>query len=172
MTPSLLRPALPRRLTGPRTNPVTRHLGALSLALLLGLGLALNPLASPRAPAAVSVATLGSVATVAAQQVGTPYRYGGTTPRTGFDCSGLTQYSYSRAGKRIPRTAQQQYAATTRISAAAARPGDLVFFLSGSQVYHVAVYAGAGYIWHAPKPGKRVAKVKLWTSAVRYGRVR
>ena len=92
--------------------------------------------------------------------------------RLGFDCSGLTLYAYGRAGKRLPRTAQQQYAASTRISRAAARPGDLVFFHSGRTIYHVAVYAGAGWIWHAPKPGKRVAKVRLWTSAVTYGRVR
>jgi cell wall-associated NlpC family hydrolase len=47
-----------------------------------------------------------------------------------------------------------------------------VFFLAGRRVYHVAIYAGGGYVWHAPKPGKRVSKAKLWTSAVRFGRVR
>ncbi len=142
------------------------------LALLLGLGLVVSPVATPEAHAAVSLGTVSSAARVAAAQVGVPYRYGGTSPSTGFDCSGLTLYAYARAGKRLPRTAQQQYAAATRISRASARPGDLVFFHSGSTVYHVAVYAGSGWIWHAPKPGKRVAKVRLWTSAVTYGRVR
>ena len=52
------------------------------------------------------------------------------------------------------------------------RPGDLVFFFSGSHVYHVAMYAGHGKIWHAPKPGDRVKLVPLWTTHVRYGRVR
>ncbi|GAB3434082.1 C40 family peptidase [Phycicoccus ginsengisoli] len=141
-------------------------------ALLLGLGLVVSPAATPKAHAAVSLGTVSSAARVAAAQVGVPYRYGGTSPRTGFDCSGLTLYAYARAGKLLPRTAQQQYAAATRISRSSARPGDLVFFHSGRTIYHVAVYAGAGYIWHAPKPGKRVAKVRLWTSAVTYGRVR
>ena len=51
-------------------------------------------------------------------------------------------------------------------------PGDLVFFFHGRHAYHVAIYAGHGMIWHAPRPGKKVKKVKLWTSHVRYGRVR
>lgn len=96
---------------------------------------------------------------------------GGTSPRTGFDCSGLTQYAYARVGKHLPRTAQQQYRATIRISRGA-RPGDLIFFFSGGTAYHVAIYAGRGYIYHAPRAGKRVSLVRLWTSAVRIGRVR
>jgi cell wall-associated NlpC family hydrolase len=156
-----IRHALPRRAAG------------LAVALLLATGLAVSPAATPAADAAVSAPTLVKVASTAAAQVGVPYRYGGTSPRTGFDCSGLVQYAYARAGKRVPRTAQQQYGATTRISAGSARAGDLVFFHSSrTVVYHVAVYAGHGYIWHAPRPGKRVAKVKIWTNSVTYGRVR
>ena len=160
MLTTLLRRALPSRWP------------AYLFALVLGLGLVVSPAATPKAHAAVSLGTVSSAARVAAAQVGVRYRYGGTSPRTGFDCSGLTLYAYGRAGKRLPRTAQQQYAASTRISRSSARAGDLVFFHSGRTIYHVAVYAGAGWIWHAPKPGKRVAKVRLWTSAVTYGRVR
>jgi cell wall-associated NlpC family hydrolase len=143
-----------------------------ALALLLGLAIAVNPGSAPKADAAVSAAVSFKALTVAASVKGVPYRVGGTSPRTGFDCSGLTKYAYARVGKRIPRTAQQQYNAAIKIPRRSALPGDLVFFLAGRRVYHVAIYAGGGYVWHAPKPGKRVSKVKLWTSAVRFGRVR
>lgn len=156
-----LSPALPRRLAG------------LAVAALLAVGITVSPIGAHRAEALTTVAQLNTVARTAAAQVGVRYRYGGTTPRTGFDCSGLTKYAYAKAHKYLPRTAQQQYNYARHISRASARPGDLVFFHSSrSRVYHVAVYAGHGYIWHAPKPGKRVAKVKIWTSAVSYGRTR
>ncbi|MEV8376764.1 NlpC/P60 family protein [Kribbella sp. NPDC056861] len=106
----------------------------------------------------------------AAKLKGTPYRYGGTTTR-GFDCSGYTGYVYKKAGKKLPRTSRQQYSATKHISRAAAKPGDLVFFRSGGGgVYHVGIYAGSGLLWHASKPGKPIAKAKIWTSSVAFGR--
>ena len=52
------------------------------------------------------------------------------------------------------------------------RRGDLVFFTSRGSVYHVAIYAGHGYIWHAPYSGARVRRDHIWTSSVFYGRVR
>lgn len=107
----------------------------------------------------------------AAKLKGTPYRYGGTTTR-GFDCSGYTGYVYGKAGKKLPRTSRQQYSATKHISRSAAKPGDLVFFLSGgSGVYHVGIYAGSNTLWHSSKPGKPIAKAKIWTSSVAFGRV-
>lgn len=123
--------------------------------------------ASALAPSMVGVRAVS----VAATRRGAVYRLGSQGPRA-FDCSGLTRWSYARVGKRLPRTAQQQWAATLHIRPTSRRPGDLVFFFSGRRVYHVAMYAGNGYIWHAPKPGTRVKRVKLWTSHVRYGRVR
>lgn len=146
--------------------------GSILLALFLALGLLVAPSATPRAEAAVSATTSSKALRVAAAQKGIRYSYGGTSPRTGFDCSGLTRYAYAKVGKKIPRTAQQQYNATVKISRKSARPGDLVFFGGSRSIYHVGVYAGSGYIWHSPRPGKRVAKVKLWTSAVKFGRVR
>ncbi|MEU8225938.1 NlpC/P60 family protein [Kribbella sp. NPDC048915] len=107
----------------------------------------------------------------AAKLKGTPYRYGGTTPR-GFDCSGYTGYVYKKAGKKLPRTSRQQYSATKHISRKTAKPGDLVFFRnSGGGVYHVGIYAGGNMLWHASKPGRPVAKAKIWTSRVAFGRV-
>ncbi|MGC4943781.1 C40 family peptidase [Kribbella sp. DT2] len=106
----------------------------------------------------------------AAKLKGTPYRYGGTSTK-GFDCSGYTGYVYKKAGKTLPRTSRQQYSATKHISRAAAKPGDLVFFKSGGGgVYHVGIYAGANTLWHASKPGKPVAKAKIWSSNVAFGR--
>jgi cell wall-associated NlpC family hydrolase len=106
----------------------------------------------------------------AAKLRGAPYRYGGTTPR-GFDCSGYTGYVYKKAGKKVPRTARSQYKATKHLSRAAAKPGDLVFFKSsGGNVYHVGIFAGGNMLWHASKPGRPVAKAKIWSSRVAFGR--
>lgn len=108
---------------------------------------------------------------VAAAQQGDPYRYGATGPNA-FDCSGLTSFAYKRVGKALPRTSSMQRSATKRIRAGQARRGDLVFFHGSSGVYHVGLYAGRGRIWHAPQPGTRVHRAKIWTRSVSYGRVR
>lgn len=101
-----------------------------------------------------------------------PYRYGGTSPRTGFDCSGLTQYAYGTQGIKLPRTATQQRAAVKRISRAQARPGDLVFFPSGSRVSHVGLYAGNNMIVDAGSSKRGIVHRKIWTSNVQFGTVR
>ncbi|MEW2071094.1 C40 family peptidase [Streptomyces sp. NPDC007346] len=108
---------------------------------------------------------------VAASKKGAPYKYGAAGPSR-FDCSGLTLYSFKKAGKKLPRTAQQQYNKTTRITASKRKPGDLVFFHSGRSVYHVGIYAGSGKIWHSPKTGDVVRLAKIWSKSVWYGRVR
>ncbi|CAL9378585.1 C40 family peptidase [Streptomyces sp. enrichment culture] len=108
---------------------------------------------------------------VAASKKGSPYRWGATGPHR-FDCSGLTLYSFKKAGKKLPRTAAQQYNKTSRVSAKNRRSGDLVFFHSGSSVYHVGIYAGKNRIWHAPKTGAVVRLEKIWSSKVWYGRVK
>jgi cell wall-associated NlpC family hydrolase len=153
-------------------SALPRRLASIPIAALFGLTLAINPMSAPNAEAAVSARVGMRALHVSAAQVGVRYRSGGTSPRAGFDCSGLTQYSYARVGKRLPRTAQQQYGATIRISRGAARPGDLVFFFSGGSIYHVGVYAGNGYMYASPHAGARVKKQKIWTQQVRFGRVR
>jgi cell wall-associated NlpC family hydrolase len=105
----------------------------------------------------------------AAKLKGTPYRYGGTTPR-GFDCSGYTRYVYKKAGKALPRTSRAQYSATKHISRRAAKPGDLIFFKSGGRVYHVGIYAGGNMLWHSSRPGVPVKKGKIWSQRVAFGR--
>ena len=108
---------------------------------------------------------------IAAAKKGSPYQWGAVGPHR-FDCSGLTLYSFKKAGKKLPRTAAQQYNKTRHISAGSRRAGDLVFFHSGSYVYHVGIYAGQGKIWHAPKTGDVVRLQKIWSRSVWYGRVR
>ncbi|GGZ55705.1 glycoside hydrolase [Streptomyces inusitatus] len=108
---------------------------------------------------------------VAESKKGSPYGYGATGPSR-FDCSGLTVYSYKKAGKKLPRTAHQQYNKTKRVSPKARKAGDLVFFHSGGYVYHVGIYAGKGKIWHSPKRGSWVKLDKIWSKSVKYGRVR
>ena len=156
-TSTLYRIALPRRVV------------TVLIAALFGVTLAVNPVTAPKSEALISAASGARVVRVATAQIGIPYVWGGTT-RRGFDCSGLTQYVYARIGKHIPRTAQQQYNATTRVSAK--RPGDLVFFYNRGNVYHVAIWLGNGWIISAPHTGARVSRVRLWTSHVIVKRVR
>jgi cell wall-associated NlpC family hydrolase len=108
----------------------------------------------------------GGVLAIAAQYAGLPYRYGGTSPSTGFDCSGFTQYVFGRVGKSLPRTAEAQRQAATPVSNP--QPGDLVFF--GAPAYHVGIYAGNNQMWDSPRTGSVVSKRSIWTSAVTYGR--
>lgn len=108
----------------------------------------------------------GGVLAIAAQYEGLMYQYGGTSPSTGFDCSGFTQYVFSRVGISLPRTADEQRQAVTPVSNP--QPGDLVFF--GSPAYHVGIYAGNGMMWDSPRSGEAVGKRAIFSSNVTYGR--
>lgn len=93
--------------------------------------------------------------------LGTPYRYGGSTP-AGFDCSGLVYYSHQQAGIDLPRTARDQSRRAQPVSGRRLQPGDLVFFrLSGRKVDHVGIYAGNGQFVHAPSSGSQVSVASL-----------
>ncbi|MEV6117300.1 C40 family peptidase [Streptomyces sp. NPDC052109] len=138
---------------------------ALTLAAVGG-SIAVPGLATEASAAGIAAKALE----VAASKRGAPYQYGATGPRR-FDCSGLTLYSFKKAGKTLPRTAAAQYNRTHHISASRRKAGDLVFFHSGSYVYHVGIYAGHGKIWHAPRTGDVVRLQKIWTKSVWYGRV-
>ncbi len=87
---------------------------------------------------------------------GYPYVFGGSSPTTSFDCSGLVQWSYATAGITLPRTAQQQYDATIHIPMSEAKAGDLVFFHStynaGTYITHVGIYVGNNQMYHAGDP--------------------
>jgi peptidoglycan DL-endopeptidase CwlO len=111
------------------------------------------------------------VIAVADNYRGVPYRRGGTSPR-GFDCSGYTQYVYSKLGISLPRVAADQSRAAVPVRRSFAKPGDLVFYHAGSgYVYHVGIYAGHNMVWHAPFPGRAVEKISISTHNVTFGRV-
>lgn len=97
-----------------------------------------------------------SVVSYAKQFIGTKYTYGGTSPSTGFDCSGFTSYVYKHFGVSLPRTSGGQSGVGTAVTKANLQVGDLVIY-SG----HVAIYLGGGNVIHSPRPGKSVCIVPL-----------
>ncbi|MGG0657743.1 NlpC/P60 family protein [Rummeliibacillus pycnus] len=108
----------------------------------------------------------------ASKFLGRAYVWGGSNPSTGFDCSGLTQWSFKQAGVSLPRTAAQQYLATKKVSASEAKAGDLVFFSYGSGVAHVGIYLGGGRMLDAQNNGVVVESLDWWNKyLVGYGRI-
>ncbi len=110
-------------------------------------------------------ATRANIMAVAASYVGTPFRYGGTSP-SGFDCSGFTGYVFAQVGVSLPRTSGAQAASAVRISRAEALPGDLVY-LPG----HVGIYAGNGMMYDSPRTGRTVSKRAMWSADFAFYRV-
>lgn len=106
-------------------------------------------------------ATVGErAATIALDQVGVPYRYGGNSP-AGFDCSGLVHYSYAGAGLAIPRTTTGLWQALAPVDARQMRTGDLLFFDIQGKMSHVGMYLGGGRFVHAPSSGRVVTVERL-----------
>ena len=92
---------------------------------------------------------------VALAQRGDPYRYGAAGPNA-FDCSGLTKFSYGRAGRTIPRTTDQQKAGLHAVRRSHKRRGDIILFVNGGNAYHAAIYIGNGRVVHASRSGTPV----------------
>ncbi len=117
-------------------------------------------------------ASSGDAISTAKQFLGRSYVWGGSNPSTGFDCSGLVQWSYKQAGVSLPRTASQQYLATQRISASEARVGDLVFFSYGSGIAHVGIYLGNNTMIDAQNRGVVIESLDWWKQyLVGFGRI-
>ena len=112
-------------------------------------------------PRSVELSVGGAIAELAMGLVGTRYRYGGTAPTEGFDCSGLVFYAYSQAGYAVPRTSQEQFRAARKIALNDANAGDLMFFQDQSRLSHVGIYLGDGLFVHAPASGQNVAVASL-----------
>jgi cell wall-associated NlpC family hydrolase len=148
-----------------RRVPVSKDFAALPVSVARRAG---------NSPGLANIPASGDVASYAVQFVGYRYRWGGTSPSRGFDCSGLTSYVYAQNGVSLPRTAAQQYSSGVgaRVGGLdSLAPGDLVFFSNTGGhrgISHVALYIGGGRMVHAmtPRYGVQVSNVYdgYWTS--------
>lgn len=113
-------------------------------------------LPTSRYPASSNKSTMAArVIGMAEQYVGVPYRYGGTSPKSGFDCSGFVQYVFAKQGVQLPRTAREQAQVGTALAPdwRAVSAGDLVMFEENGRIGHVAIYAGGNRIIHSTSSG-------------------
>ncbi|MCW5881632.1 MAG: C40 family peptidase [Anaerolineae bacterium] len=161
---------------GDLITAAVRIVASLVLAVLLALAFAVSSLAAlfsaPAAPTPSALRTplpasgVGSnVVALAYTQLGMPYVWGGASPQTSFDCSGLVQWAYGQVGVRLPRTAQMQYNATERVAPADLQVGDLLFFehtYPGERITHVGIYVGGGRMINAPTTGDVVREMPVF----------
>ena len=169
-------------------RPAAQYRGRYQLRLDEANGLLGSSSAAPSAPAAVeqavapaAPATAADAAAAAAggggaagpkamaalaeaqKYLGTKYRWGGSTPQTGFDCSGLVQWAYAKAGIQIPRVTDAQFSASggSPVERSDLKPGDLVFFGQPGNIYHVGISMGGDKFVHAPRTGDVVKVASL-----------
>jgi cell wall-associated NlpC family hydrolase len=160
-------------MTTTRMPRSSRFLGFRRAAVVLvaGAGVALSPLPAQAsasggpstatvaaAPAAATTPAAQTVVDAALAQRGKPYVWGGAGPNS-FDCSGLTKHAFAAAGIALPHSSRMQSTMGARVSKAALRPGDLVFFYH--PVSHVGIYIGNGQMVHAGTSGDVVKTVWL-----------
>jgi len=146
----------------------TAAAAAAAAAATLGTTLTPPPL-PPGTPAAVAAAIAA-----ARSVLGAPYQWGGVGPSS-WDCSGLTQWAYARAGVALPRTAAEQWNSGSHPALTELQPGDLLFWatnpLDPASIHHVALYLGGGYMIEAPHPGAFVQLVPVYLDGY-YGATR
>ena len=131
----------------------------------------LNAGSSPAVTAQAVIGDLGTYAvSIAKRYLGYRYTYGGTSPSTGFDCSGFTYYVFRKAGHPISRSLSTQRWTGTAVSRSSLRPGDLVFFKNTYRtgLSHVGIYIGSGKFINAQSERVGVAIASLgstyWSS--------
>ena len=139
-----------------------RRCTALALLLTLAACGTAPPTRPAWAPARLSLDLANDVTLYAISLVGTPYRYGGNTPESGFDCSGLIGYVYkSRVGLPVPRTVAAMVNWGQAVPFDAVRTGDLVVFAPRGAATHAGIYVGDGRFVHAPATGGEVRLDRL-----------
>jgi len=160
--------------TRTRTARTVAVLG-LSTALLtpvLGLATAAPAAAHTTSASSTQTSDFGARAVQeASRHQGKPYEYGATGPGS-FDCSGFVQYVYAQLGVDVPRTSSDQYAASSKVSQADRRLGDLIAMRSSDgRITHVGIYAGDNSWWVARRSGTTITKQALYSSNYSVGRV-
>ena len=163
LSPAAVLPVLPTIVANPDAATATQAAAATTTAVT-GTGVVASVPAAQLRQAAFTTDAPDTRASVAIRtalaQIGLPYVWGGNGPTNGdagFDCSGLTTFSYGSAGVPLPRTAHTQYNAGPHVpDGAPLQPGDLVFYGTTARVYHVGMYVGAGRMVNAPTFGKPV----------------
>lgn len=110
----------------------------------------------------------GGVVGIAMQYLGIPYRWGGASPSTGFDCSGFIMYVYAKVGVSLPHNAAMQYSYGSPVSRSNLQPGDLVFFNS---LGHNGIYIGGNQFIHSPHTGDvvKISSLTGWYDSTWYG---
>jgi cell wall-associated NlpC family hydrolase len=137
------------------TNHTRFALLALVLCAVLVAGARHASAATKKATMHTRSAVLGAQAVkIARRYLGVRYVYGGSSPRGGFDCSGLVRYVYERLGIDLPHSSYAQFDAGRRVARRWLKPGDLVFF---DGIGHVGIYIGHNRFIHAPHTGTRVS---------------
>lgn len=138
--------------------------GTPAAAGVAGASLAAGASVTANGQAALTMAELVAMLKAAASRVGYPYVWGGSGPTT-FDCSGLVQWSYARAGVVMPRVAADQARTGPAIPFSRAQAGDLLFYRTDptapDYISHVAIYLGQGLMIQAPQPGQNVEIVPV-----------
>lgn len=148
-----------KTLRGPGRASDRMRIDRLSLAVCGLILIALGGCSS--APQRADMDAGAGAAQHALSMQGRPYRFGGNSP-TGFDCSGLVQYSYARVNVQLPRSTEEQWASSQPVPRKEIRPGDLLFFnQDGKRRSHVGIYLGNNRFVHAPSSGKNVLTASL-----------
>lgn len=168
MTPacSLRTDVHPARPDRSKTKSTAGLAGVLYMAALLimltGCATSSNQPPYPVAPPRLSAEEASDVTIYAISLVGTPYRYGGNTPASGFDCSGLIGHVYkTRAGIASPRTVAALTSWGQQVPSSAVRTGDLVVFVQNGVATHAGIYVGENRFVHAPSTGGEVRLDRL-----------
>ena len=134
------------------------------LAFLLGMLLILLTACGRSLPPCPADHARGAaIASAACSQVGKPYRYGGTSPAKGFDCSGLVYWACARNGIAVPRESRAQAGAGCEVRPPHLLPGDIVVFKIPWSGYHTGIYLGQGRFVHSPRPRTTVRVESLST---------